>query len=232
MAFNLLLLWYGYTSRIIQLYESDVLEKFFFYRPLRILEKVRDAIERKRSAYSSANEVNRLISSAMLLPLRMVLQAIISIWIIVDVISTSTTQMLCFNVFWLIYSSYSLFIDRKISSDQMEGSENEWGFGQVVPLLLLSSTVMLFKELYTDQKVKGEAQALDSSINNSLTSLRHSLSTERTLSDDGSQHVTIGAVEPNFTFPRRSDTEAGGREGAIGISRRSTARALSGRTSQ
>ncbi|KAI4189796.1 MAG: hypothetical protein L6R41_001221 [Letrouitia leprolyta] len=142
-------------------------------------------------------------------------------------------QQLLVGISILVAGSYGLLVDRASLSTETEGNENEWGFGQIVPLLLLSSTIMLFKELYTDQKAKLSAQALDKN-GNSLISLRNSLRSERTISDDGSQHVTIGAVEPIFTSPRRVDTEAGGHEDISGMSlqRRPTAHALLDRTSQ
>lgn len=149
MTFNLLLLWYGYTSRIIQLYDSAVLENFFFYRPVNRIKVARDTIENKRCAYSSANGVKPWFASIMLLLLRIILQVALAVWITIAVLITSNTQMLCFDMFWLVYSSYGLLVDRASLSTETEGNENEWGFGQIVPLLLLSSTIMLFKELYT-----------------------------------------------------------------------------------
>lgn len=68
----------------------------------------------------------------------------------------SRTASFIQNIFWFSYGVYNIFSDRKIpenagwgiESPPMIGDENELGFGQLVPIFLLSSTLLITFEAY------------------------------------------------------------------------------------
>ena len=71
-------------------------------------------------------------------------------WLIIT-ISNSTGMNYAVDLFWFAYSLYFLIEDREIPSRNggaIDGDEDVMGFGQIVPLLLLSSTVLVFVEAY------------------------------------------------------------------------------------
>lgn len=43
---------------------------------------------------------------------------------------------------------WCLWLDRNIPPSEMDGNENDMTFGQLVPILLLSSTLITYKEAY------------------------------------------------------------------------------------
>ena len=52
------------------------------------------------------------------------------------------------NTFWFAYGLWGIIEDRKIPSSDMIGDENAMTFGQIMPILLLSSIVLVFREAY------------------------------------------------------------------------------------
>ena len=52
------------------------------------------------------------------------------------------------NTFWFAYGLWGIIEDRNIPSSDMVGDENAMTFGQIMPILLLFSLVMVFREAY------------------------------------------------------------------------------------
>lgn len=67
-------------------------------------------------------------------------------------LSTSDVLSSALDVFWFVYSTIGLFLDRNIPSSLMDGNENAMTFGQIVPILLLSSTIFVFREACEDSR--------------------------------------------------------------------------------
>ena len=61
---------------------------------------------------------------------------------------SSRTCNLILDIFWFVYSLLGIIEDRQIPSTEMNGDENAMSFGQIVPILLLSSIVLVFREVY------------------------------------------------------------------------------------
>lgn len=59
------------------------------------------------------------------------------------------------DIFWLAYSLQGLVGDRTIPASEMDGTENVMSFGQIVPMLLLTSTVFVFGEAYVGESLDG-----------------------------------------------------------------------------
>ena len=60
----------------------------------------------------------------------------------------SRTVSFALDLFWFGYGVWDIKGDRDSAAHQMDGSENSFTFGQIMPLLLLSSTIFVFKETY------------------------------------------------------------------------------------
>ena len=56
---------------------------------------------------------------------------------------------LILNTFWFAYGLKGIIGDRKIPTSDMIGDENAMTFGQIIPILLLSSFVLIFLEAYS-----------------------------------------------------------------------------------
>ncbi|KAL8824217.1 MAG: hypothetical protein Q9191_005210 [Dirinaria sp. TL-2023a] len=104
----------------------------------------------------------------------------------------------------------------------MDGDENAMSFGQIVPILLLSSTIFVSREAYEDVKIEMSEHLSEANtpINNHLL---HDESTSTPVSHAGQDFEMSGALEgpdenaEHLEPPRRVDTEMGGRSQASGL---------------
>lgn len=53
------------------------------------------------------------------------------------VIASDAWSVLIIQSFWYVYGNWWIWSDRNYAQTYMEGEENKWGFGQLVPLLLI-----------------------------------------------------------------------------------------------
>lgn len=60
----------------------------------------------------------------------------------------SQTCSIVLDNFWFGYGLWGIIEDRQIPSSEMDGNENAMTFGQIMPILLLSSSVLVFREAY------------------------------------------------------------------------------------
>ena len=70
------------------------------------------------------------------------------IYFVLTALIGSQTCMLALDIFWFAFSLWVMTEERKIPPSKMNGRENIMTFGQIVPILLLSSTVLVFREAY------------------------------------------------------------------------------------
>ena len=64
-------------------------------------------------------------------------------------ITSSQTGNLVMDILWFLYGLRGIQSDRDIPASQMNGNENAITFGQILPILLLSSIVLTFGEAYS-----------------------------------------------------------------------------------
>ena len=152
----------------------------------------------------------------------------------------SQTCNLAMDTFWFAYSLWSIMADRAIPASEMNGNENAMTFGQILPILLLSSIVLVFGEAYigmpsrlhipprqltslSDQKKEMEEE-MPSSSHSSQLSLMHTRSSTAGVPTASQSFEMAGAMqnaaddsEPQVSFARRVDTEMGGRSQASGL---------------
>ncbi|KAL9604593.1 MAG: hypothetical protein Q9179_001786 [Wetmoreana sp. 5 TL-2023] len=126
-------------------------------------------------------------------------------------ILTLSDQLLIIGIAILIAGYLHLFNDRAIPVEDIEGNEDAWGFGQIVPVLLLSSIILTFIELYTEQKEKLGKQ--HSNSEGSDINGAKKLSGIARMSSEIVLDLTVDPAEsePAHVTPLRVDTEAGGR---------------------
>ena len=141
-----------YPLQILLLFDTTLkfLRKWLWIRPMKCMDK---AIRTSNELVSS--------SKSTLMKLRYQGQSFLceiarAVYIIVAAIWCSSTLSIILDLFWFGYGIWGLQGDRTSVADQMDGSENSFTFGQIMPLLLLSSTIFVFKETY-----EGDIPALE-----------------------------------------------------------------------
>lgn len=148
MAANVVLLVLAYGTRITRLYGSAFLYELFFRVPLAKMRKALTTLQAKRVALRSANSLKASVIRIISTLDQGILWSMIKVFSGLGITLHSIAINLCFDIFWFAFGCWGLKIDRDIPSSEIDGNENEWGFGQIVPVLLLCSTVFIFKDLY------------------------------------------------------------------------------------
>lgn len=143
LSFNLLLLLFGYGCNILSLFESysEIFDKWAFTIPA-------NAIERKIRACQERGQRHRY--SALLAK---GLQLFHSLLFWMHEIFCSWCLDLVIGFVWFGLGVNWLMTDRDIAALSMDGNEDDLTFGQIVPLLLLSSTILTLREAY-DGKIQ------------------------------------------------------------------------------
>ena len=78
----------------------------------------------------------------------MTIKAIAWVYFVLIALISSKACILILNTFWFICGLQNILEDRDITSSEMNGDENAMRFGQIMPILLLSSILLVFREAY------------------------------------------------------------------------------------
>lgn len=148
MIVNLILISISFPPAIIFLYErpSAFIILWIAEKPSQSLDKRIRMSKASRSNGGTAY-IGRMGKALHLASLRLIQVAhrLLMVLISSDVLSS------IFNFLWFLSGMVSIIEDRNIPSSEMAGSENVMSFGQIVPILLLSSTFFVFREAYDGQ---------------------------------------------------------------------------------
>ena len=128
----------AYIPMIITLYESacEACRKWLLIMPTAMLDKAIDIGRR-----ASFRHVSYLLLLKVLLLVRWLFTGIM-----VLLTSWSLTYLLVWS--WFGIGIYVIMIDRTIARSLIVGNENELTFGQFVPIFLIGSSLMVFRESY------------------------------------------------------------------------------------
>ena len=141
---NIFLIVVFYPMQILLLFKStsEFINERLWMRPLKGMDK----------AVQTSNE---LVSSSRstLLKLRYQCQRFIyktarAVYTLMAALLGSRTVSFVLDLFWFGYGFWTITSDRVFAADRMGGGENLWTFGQIIPTLLLCSTIFVFKETY------------------------------------------------------------------------------------
>ncbi|KAL8801339.1 MAG: hypothetical protein Q9182_004546 [Xanthomendoza sp. 2 TL-2023] len=220
MTVDIVLLVHNYSTSIFRLYFLEKLNSMLLDKPLAQMKSTQAAIENRRRALAAGGGFKPFVAVATLTASGAVLSGVRRCYSAIASFLGSLTVSLVLDVLWFSFGFNSIMSDRAIPRSKMDGNEDEWGFGQVVPVLLLSSIFLTFQELYCEQKKNLEIQHADDNNNNARVGTeratdrskdRHSMKSHDSDASEDS--------EPAHTTLARADTEAGGRgAGMSGVS--------------
>lgn len=149
----LFILVFGYSATILDLYENNFLHSLLIEKPMNKLKSVQHAVRIKRSVWASTGGAKSVIARIILPPVDTLLLGAAKSYVGIAAVSGSVTFGLLFDLGWFASGLWAIITDRDIPRTQMDGDENAWGFGQIVPVLLLSSIILTFRELYVGKGV-------------------------------------------------------------------------------
>ena len=147
----LMALCFNYLSSTLCLFEttSAFIATWLFEKPLTTLKKVIDDLGCERKLiHSSGSDSRTKFRTAGILALQAVMVVIFGLYMVISTCLCSRWVQLILDLAWFAYGLVILINDRQIPASEVDGNQNELTFGQIVPLLLLGSTILVFKEAY------------------------------------------------------------------------------------
>lgn len=141
---NIALIVVFYPLQILLLFDttSKFIDEWLWMRPLKRMNKaVRTSSELVSSSRSTLMKLRYQCQ-------RFIYKVARAVYILVAAFLGSRTVSYALDLFWFGYGFWNIICDRESAADQMDGSENSLTFGQMMPLLLLCSTIFVFKEAY------------------------------------------------------------------------------------
>lgn len=143
MAVNIVLIVINYTTSIIGLLQESWESGFVD----RNLEVWRDNIQQQKSAL--AKDLGLTASFIARFGIFLISFVFLIFFTVLSTIFGSLTVNLLINVGWFAVGLWGIIEDRNVSPLDIDGDENRWAFGQIVPVLLLGSAVFTLKELHS-----------------------------------------------------------------------------------
>lgn len=141
----------GYTIDILSLFESTtaMIYKWTFKKPTAALDHGIEAVRRKRRRIKSGGfSAPTIYFDALLVVTQTVLRILRALFTVINICLSSRGCGLAFDLGFFAFGLYSLVSDRLKPIHHTDGNEDELTFGQIVPLVLLSSIILVFKESY------------------------------------------------------------------------------------
>ena len=150
MGVNLAVICIFYPMNIIMLYQRprEVCSTWLQSKPIAARDK---AVKYLQNRKSDANSPTFLEGSMKRFSFTLQIFFVSTIsWIYFALIALvdSPALILIIDTVWFAYGLWSLIKDREIPASLMDGNENAMSFGQIMPILLLSSIVLVFREAY------------------------------------------------------------------------------------
>lgn len=144
MAANVAMISFYYPLMILGVYgeKYDSVVHLVYEEPLKLLN---DQVEDRKNLAKSGAPILVIYWSAFL---RVGLISVKRLYIAIGTAIGSMWINLLVDLFWLVYGIWGISFDRNISDLDMEGNENEMTFGQIIPILMLSLTLLTVHEAF------------------------------------------------------------------------------------
>lgn len=150
MELNIFLLVFGYGTSFIYLSESlwTYFENYFWTVPVRKTQSGIDSLHQTRTDLRASGSTVTLLAWLLLGGAEILLAVILAVYVVIAALLGSTAFSLYVDILWFAYGLWGIITDRASASSDMAGNENEMGFGQIVAIFLLASTILTFREAY------------------------------------------------------------------------------------
>ena len=148
MVVNLAFIFVGYPLSIIPLFHRPT-EFVKYWLKTKPTAAMHNAVEYLTDTHSTSpksfiGNIKSLTRKLVILVIRAVIWTHFALLTLIGSRTIDFVQ----STFWFAYGLWGIIEDRKIPSSDMEGDENAMTFGQIMPILLLSSIVLVFREAY------------------------------------------------------------------------------------
>ena len=147
---DLALIFFFYPFNIIPLFKRpmDFLEKWLVTKPMMARDYAVDRLQTALLLIDSPNLVGGSMRRFTCKFSITVVRGISRMYFAVMTFIVSRVWNFVLDIFWFAYSLWSIIEDRDIPPSRIDGNENAMTFGQIMPILLLSSLVLVSREAY------------------------------------------------------------------------------------
>ena len=148
MLANLVLICINYPLSIIPLFKRPTVfvKHWLGTKPTAALEEaVEHLTDTQRTCPKSFKGSIKCLTCKLLI---LIVRVVTWTHFAISTLIGSRTFDFVLNTAWFAVGLWSVFTDRNIPSSDMVGDENALTFGQIMPILLLSSLVLVFREAY------------------------------------------------------------------------------------
>ena len=145
MVVYLCLIAFDYTWSMVLLFKVD---QWLYDKPKQLFDHALEKYKAKKSESAGQNCLPSIIKRIYHTGIIACAITIRAMHFGLAALLGSRCTDLAVNIFWFSYGLWGLIEDRNIPQSLMDGNENIMSFGQIVPILLISSTVFVFWELY------------------------------------------------------------------------------------
>ncbi|KAL8851081.1 MAG: hypothetical protein Q9221_003977 [Calogaya cf. arnoldii] len=135
-----------YGTSIWRVYNTQRFDRFFLELPK---EKLRKIARLAKRTNSNASNMRQMTAAAAAFTSNWFLALGIRCYLAIAAILGSLTVSLYYDILWFALGFTSVLSIRQHPGSNMDGDENELSFGQIIPVLLLASIVLTFKEVYS-----------------------------------------------------------------------------------
>lgn len=142
-----------YSTSIWRVFDTTKLDHYLLHIPRDRIRDIGQYSARTAIAMASNGIRGSPAAPASLLPLQLLLAVILRFYLALAAILGSLTISLYFDILWFTFGFFSIVKIRKIPGNNIDGDENKLSFGQIVPMLLLASIILTFKEVYTGRAI-------------------------------------------------------------------------------
>ena len=160
MAVDIVSLVLGYGSALIEIYQgpSDAFASWTQEKPIRAMRARILQLKQKGIGNPDGNLTSVLIK-AWFLVIAYCLIAIEAVYTFLATVLGSSYVSVITASGWIGYGIQNIVMDRRVAQLNMDGNENDMTFGQLVPILLLSSIILTFQEAYNGKSSSSESMS-------------------------------------------------------------------------
>lgn len=135
-----------YGTSIWRVFDTRRFDRHFLQSPREKLRRLKRGAKRTNSNASSITRQTAVVATFtrdwfLVLAIRCYLAIVATLG--------SLTISLYYDIIWFALGFFGILKNRQVPASEMDGNENQLSFGQIVPVLLLASIILTFKEVYS-----------------------------------------------------------------------------------
>lgn len=143
-----------YSTSIWRVFDTPRFDRFLLQYPRDELRRIIRSAKRTNSNSSSVSNrsfISLRTAVATKLLSKWLAAFAIRFYLAIAAVLGSLTISLYYDILWFTLGLVGILETRQVPGKNLDGDENKLSFGQIVPMLLLASIILTFKEVYTGE---------------------------------------------------------------------------------